>query len=672
MYSIRQTILIIEENPDITAALCKILSAGKYDVRVAASGRGGLASISGERPDLILVAALLPDMSGNEFCRRLRLEQSERPVPVILIGGPAGSAERTALFSMTAVDYIALPVEAGEVHRRIRGMLALSRAGFEEAISHSAPGQESLGPDGSPPGTIESLKRELELLKSSEAAAREGEARYRLLVEHANDAVYIAQDRVIKFPNPRAVKMTGYSAAELAETPFEKLIHEEDREMVTARHEKRLAATDVLPAYEFRIVTRRGEVKRVELNAVTIIWEGKPAALCVLRDVTGQHAERGRAFRAGKMAALAALGRGIAHDFNNVLSIVFGYNNLAMLHLDKPERLKNDIQEIQKGALRAKSLLDQILTFSRNSKQEKQSLDVARAVEEAVENLPQPVPDGVLVRRNLTAGGTIATDPALFKEVVAHLCTNAYHAMGDSGGTLDIALNMREIGKEETDFGFEIVSGKYLELTFSDTGSGMDEETLDRIFDPYFTTKKKGDGKGLGLSIVHGIVRNGGGHIGVHSEKGVGTSFRVYLPAAEEKRRASSQKPSGERTGGGNERIMFVDDEEQIVKVARLALTRYGYRVTAFDDSGQAFRAFEKEPDQYDLVISDMTMPGMDGVELLKGVLKKRPGMPVILCSGYSDPAKSEEIKGMNIRFYQKPIVISEFVSAVREVLDTA
>lgn len=377
----------------------------------------------------------------------------------------------------------------------------------------------------------------------------------------------------------------------------------------------------------------------------------------------------GKLRQAQKMEAIGTLAGGIAHDFNNILSIIFGYGELARLNMDKPDELRNDLDEVRRGAERARDLVGQILAFSRKSEQEKRPLQISSLIKEALRMLRATIPATIEIRQEIKSDGAVLADPTGINQILMNLCTNAYQAMQDTGGILAVSLEETEIGQD--DYGYaDVPAGRYLKLAVSDTGCGIAPEFLDKIFEPYFTTKGPGSGTGLGLAVVHGIVKSHNGHITVYSEPGRGTSFHVYLPLAEAVPETARHKEEIAPVAGNGEWILFVDDEEKIGDASRDILQRHGYRVATCASGAQALEEFRSQPERFALVITDLTMPKMDGVDLAGRILAIRPGIPVILCTGQSGIIHREQALALGVSAYiYKPLTGSQLLAAVATAL---
>jgi len=373
--------------------------------------------------------------------------------------------------------------------------------------------------------------------------------------------------------------------------------------------------------------------------------------------------------QAQKMEAIGTLAGGIAHDFNNILSIIFGYSELAMREKD-PQKSMPHLEELQKGAARAKELVAQILAFSRKAEQKKQPLQVSLIIKETLKMLRASIPTTIEIKHDIDSDGRVLADPSQMHQLLMNLCTNAYYAMRETGGILAVSLKEVRIAQGEYAYA-NLTPGNYLQLEVSDTGCGIDPKTLEKIFEPYFTTKKAGDGTGMGLAMVHGIVKSHHGHITVYSEPGKGTSFHVYLPLTEQEAATLPDTTEPKELRGTGERILFVDDEEQIRGVVETILTTNGYQVATFANGVQALEEFQKNPARFNLVITDMTMPYMTGAELAQKILALKPQIPIILCTGQSELINREKALAMGIcEYLNKPVPMATLLGAARKALD--
>ncbi len=373
-----------------------------------------------------------------------------------------------------------------------------------------------------------------------------------------------------------------------------------------------------------------------------------------------------------KLQSIGTLAGGIAHDFNNILFPIIGYTELAMDDIPAESPARKSLEEVLKAASRAKELIQQILIFSRRNGSERKPIRVPIIIREALKLLRASIPTTIDIIADLEENcSLIMGNPTQVHQVVVNLCTNAYQAMHESGGEIHVRLSEESIGYEEMVQRIGIKMGPHLHLVVEDNGLGMDATVLERIFEPYYTTKEPGKGTGLGLSVIHGIVKNHGGFITVESRPGQGSSFHVYLPTIDEMEQAIEVENRVAETGSG-ERILLVDDEEPIVAMEKQMLEKLGYQVTACASSSEAWTVFSARPDQFDLMITDMTMPHMAGDWLSEKILDIRPNLPVILCTGHSDMIDENKAAALGIRkFVMKPVEKNELARAIRSALES-
>ncbi len=382
--------------------------------------------------------------------------------------------------------------------------------------------------------------------------------------------------------------------------------------------------------------------------------------------------------QAQKMEAIGTLAGGIAHDFNNILTSIIGYAELISLSLDsktviEKSVIQRDIKQILQAGIRAKELVNQILAFSKQQDHQAQPLQINAVIHEVLNLLRSSIPKSVEIRENIVDHDTLVfADPSEIHQVVMNLCTNAYQAMRDNGGILAVELFHREIDYDDDKISdLHLPPGSYLLLKISDTGVGMQRALLNRIFDPYFTTKKLREGTGLGLAVVHGIVKNCNGHITVYSEPGNGSSFHVYWPRITQEE-SVYKTPVQEDVPTGSERILIIDDEPAIIRMERRLVESLGYKVTSMTSPLKALQLLSVQPDLCDLVLTDMTMPKMNGAELAQKIIKIRTDMPVILCTGFSELINEDKARAIGIREYiMKPMIRREIALAIRRSLDS-
>ena len=371
------------------------------------------------------------------------------------------------------------------------------------------------------------------------------------------------------------------------------------------------------------------------------------------------------------MEAISTLAGGIAHDFNNILFGIIGYGQLAQMKLGPESEAYADLKQVLQSANRAKTLIQQILAVGHSQEQERHPMQLKHIVREVLKFLKSTLPSTIEIQEKIDKDvGLIDADPTQMNQVLMNLCTNAGHAMEMDGGILTMSLRNVAVGPGRLESGVHLGPGPYLRLTVSDTGYGIAPEIRGQIFDPYFTTKEPGVGTGIGLSVVHGIVTQHKGAITVESEPGKGSAFHVYLPLTQ----AEEQKPEVKEETPlpkGTERILFIDDEVVLARMGKEILKSLGYDVTSMTGSLEALALFKADPKQFDLVITDTTMPHMPGDILAQKIMAIRPDIPVIICTGHSKRISKEKAKEMGIKgFLMKPPAMRDVANMVRKVLD--
>ena len=496
-------------------------------------------------------------------------------------------------------------------------------------------------------------------------------ARQASAIEQAAEEIIITDSEgVIEYANPAFEQISGYSRAEATGKAFSFLESKKEDYAYT----EMWAAIRAGEVWRGRLTTRRKDGSLAEADAtVSPIFDpagNRMGYVFVKRDVTEQIKVEAMFRQSQKMEAIGTLAGGIAHDFNNILSAIFGFAEIAKLETAETSGAHRCLVKILEAAGRARDLVKQILTFSRQTDIKPRPIQPKIIVKETLKLLEASLPSTIEIRSNLQANEAVMADPTSIHQIIMNLCTNAGHAMRKSGGILDISLLSVDLDHDFARVHPEIKPGQFLRLTISDTGHGMSHDIKERIFDPFFTTKGEGEGTGMGLSVVHGIVRSLGGTIVVYSEPGKGSSFSVYLPI--HSRQQAKQEVQEEIIPGGKEHIVFVDDEEFIVDIAQQMLEMLGYRVVGKTDSREAFAYFKEHAGEVDLVITDFTMPHMTGLDLAKEIRKIRPELPILLCTGYNTGFSEAELKEAGINaFILKPVVRKELAGVVRKVLDS-
>lgn len=516
---------------------------------------------------------------------------------------------------------------------------------------------------------------------------QESERQYRLLADNISDVIWILDLSLSKFTyiSPSVERVQGYTPEEIMNLDLEDTLTSRSYEIARdAITEELVKEKDRSPdpyrsrTLELEMYHKDGSTIWVEVTA-SFLHDDAGNVVSILgasREITERkEAEEenkkleARLQQAQKMEAIGTLAGGIAHDFNNILTAVLGYTELALDDAENDTLLHKNLQEVIVAGNRAKDLVKQILAFSRQADQELKPVQVELIVKEAVKLIRASLPSTIEIELNLASKSATLADPTRIHQVLMNLCTNAHHAMSENGGVLTVSLRDVRIDSGFESRKLDLTTGGYMCLQIQDTGHGMPEEVRARIFDPFFTTKDRDKGTGMGLSVVHGIVKSHGGAITVHSQPGKGTSFAIYLPLIRTEVKPTVRTAIALPTG--NERILFIDDEKTLVDLGRQMLERLGYKVVCRTSSIEALELFKSRPDQFDLVITDMTMPNLTGDKLTRQMLGIRADIPVILCTGFSEQISEKSAKDMGIReFILKPLVMDKLARTVRSVLD--
>ncbi len=496
------------------------------------------------------------------------------------------------------------------------------------------------------------------------------------IVEQELDGVLTFNTRgVVQYVNPAFEVISGYDRDELVGFDIREVARQDpNRNFFQIMAE----ALDREVGRSERFLNRRkdGTLYDVATRISPVCGAaGITAYAAVIRDLTHEVQLERQLLQAQKMEAIATLAGGIAHDFNNILASIITNTEMAQDYVIEGDVLGEHLAIVLKAGFRAKNLVKQILTLSCQSEKERQPVRLELIARECMKLLRASLPTTIDIHRHpAEALGLVLADPTQIHQVIMNLCTNAADAMQETGGTLDILLANVELVAGEIATDPPLPAGKYLRLTVADTGHGMDRKTRERIFDPFFTTKEPGRGTGLGLSVVHGIIKNHGGGITFSSEPGKGTTFQIFLPRIDRPLPISEEEACG-ATPGGTERILFLDDEEDLVYAGQRMLEGLGYEVVSGTSSPGALEVFRAQPERFDLVITDQTMPHMTGDRLAREMLTLRPDLPIILCTGMGPATlggvSTEKAAAIGIRdVVMKPVERSELARTIRRVLD--
>jgi nitrogen-specific signal transduction histidine kinase/ActR/RegA family two-component response regulator len=501
-------------------------------------------------------------------------------------------------------------------------------------------------------------------LKHSARALSESELKYRAMMESMADAIYIcSSDFKIEYLNPAMVQRIGRDA--VSETCYA-VLHEFDEICPWCCHQQAMKGGNT----NLEITSPKDNKTYLISSSPICHADGSVSKLTVYRDISDQKRLQEQLQQARKMEAIGTLAGGIAHDFNNILSGIIGYTELALIDSKDCPSTKNKLGQVLEGCSRATELVKQILSFSRNQKGEVKPISPASITKEVLKLMRASLPSTIEIKQSIDSESYVQADATKIHQVLMNLCTNAALAMKQKGGVLSVRLQDVALDQDDLFHHPGILAGEYLKISVEDTGISMPKEIQERAFDPFFTTKELGNGTGMGLAIVHGIITELSGFVSLYSKPDQGTAVHVLIPSIAKPAEIENSF-NNEPLKGGTERILFADDDQIQIDLAKDALSRYGYQVTAFSDSTIALVHFQQDPDAYDLVITDMTMPKMTGDILVQKIHLKRPDIPVIMCTGFSENMNEQKANALEIKaFLYKPVVMANLLETIRRVLD--
>lgn len=632
------TILVVDDNAPGLMATARILRQAGYEVAEAADGATGLHQIRTLRPSLVLLDVVLPDISGREVLRQVRADTSLHGVAVMLLSAEQTAPEQQADGLDGGADsYIARPIANTELLARVRALL-----------------------------------RQRELTEQLRAS----DEKFRQLAENITDVFWIRSPdlKEVHYISPAFEKIWGRKAEDLYAHPekWADFILNEDRERVLEAFSALKGPVPNLDI-EYRIVRPDGEIRWVRVRGFQV-RDGTENKLIrhagIVTDITERKKFEEQFRRAQRMESLGTLARGIAHELNNLLApVAMGAGLLRQFNAD-PQSLPV-LETIEKSAARAANLVKQVLAFARGVEGSRVELPIDEIIREIESIIRNTFPKKITVTTNLARDPwPVVADPTQLNQVLVNICVNARDAM-PGGGHLILTTENVEIDAHYSVMNHHVTPGRYVLLSVTDNGCGMTPEVVDRIFEPFFTTKEFGKGTGLGLSTALGIIRSHGGFIHVYSEPNKGSTFKIYLPANTNPAAAEVAAPPADDFPRGNgELIMVVDDEPGILEITQQTLQGFGYKVLTADDGARAVAAYAQQRDAISLVITDMTMPVMDGAALVAALRRLNPRVRIIAASGLSANDTEARNLGLDVKhFLTKPYAAETLLKLVKAVL---
>ena len=639
-------ILVVDDEEIIRITLSGFLTKDNHDVQVAEDADKAIELFAKTDFDVVVSDIILPRMTGVDLLKAIR-KISPHVQVIMMTGSPAVETASESLRA-GAFDYLYKPIRKDAILKTVRNALKIKIL-EDQNLKH---------------------QEELEhLVIERTQSLWESEKRYRQLVHHSPDGIAIQREDKVIFANQSMKKILERISDDL----FEKTIL--DRTASNLPKDINVISNDDvaneknIARFEETFSEKDKEPIHLDIVTLPIILEGKPAIQVIARDITKQKFLERSLRQSQKMEAIGTLAGGIAHDFNNILFSIIGYSELSFDQLEKNSPVRKNLREILEASKRATDLVRQILTFSRQSEHELSPVQIDLIVKETLMLLRASLPTTIKIQKNIKTDAMALSDPTQIHQILMNLCVNASHAMREKGGILSVELESVEIDTDLSGKYPDLKPGPYINMSVCDTGHGIAPQMLNRIFDPFFTTKTREHGTGLGLSVIHGIVKNFGGAIHAFSEPDKGSIFKVFIPAIE--RRISPEQRTKKPVPKGTEHILFVDDEPMLAKMGKQLLESLGYQVEMITKSSDALELFRKKPDRFDLVITDMTMPNITGEKLAIELMNIRPDIPVILSSGFNYNIDEKKAMALGIRaFISKPILKQELAETIRNVLN--
>lgn len=670
-------LLIVDDEVELMTALTDILNSQGYNATGFSNGRDAIQALKKECYDIVLTDLMMPEMDGISFLRAAQ-ELDSNLVGIIMTGqGTVHTAVES--MKMGAFDYILKPFKLPNLLPVLYRAMDARRLKLENIQLREAVEIYELS-------MVMAYSQDSRMIlnKTLDAAIKQCQADEGSIMLPTNDdkELYVAvvrgdgRETIMGERIPMGQKVAGWVASHHESVTIEGCVDDERFRLTRPKSgiQRSISIPIIIGGKIIGILNINFKKEARPLSL------GQIKSLNILLNIAGTALQNTRLheelkkmeaqfFQAQKMEAIGVLASGIAHDFNNILYAMMGYAQMA--EKNAPAEIVEYLNEILTAGSRAKDLIGQILTFSRHTDEEKTPVSLEDLIKETLRMIRASLPANVEIKSNISPkAGAVMASFSQMHQVLVNLCTNAGYAMHDTGGVLTIDLKEVMISDSEATSDLELYPGPHVMLSVTDTGCGIDKDSITKIFDPFFTTKPKGEGTGMGLAVVHGIIKSHGGKVTIASEPGKGSAFHIFLPKLESKVDESKEKMTKQKMIGGDERILLVDDEAVLVKMQEKILTSLGYKITSHTQPVLALELFRSDPNAFDLVISDMSMPRMSGVNLAEEIHMIKPDIPVIILSGFIPDIEQEKTSAIGIRsFIQKPASIGQMAGSIREAL---
>jgi PAS domain S-box-containing protein len=639
-------ILVVDDEEIIRITLSGFLTKDNHDVQVAEDADQAIELFAKTDFDVVVSDIILPRMTGVDLLKAIR--KISPYVQVIMMTGMPTIETASESLRAGAFDYLYKPIRKDAILKTVRNALKVKilehqNLKYQEELEH--------------------------LVEERTRSLRESEKRYRQLVHHSPDGIAIQREDKVIFANHSMKKILERISNDLFEKTILVRTASDLQQEINFVSDNDLTNEKNITRFEKTFTGKDNDPIHLDIVTLPITLEGKPAIQIIARDITKQKFLERSLMQSQKMEAIGTLAGGIAHDFNNILFSIIGYSELSFDELEENSPVRNNLHEILEASKRATDLVRQILTFSRQTDHELRPVQIDLIAKETLALLRASLPTTIEIRKNIKTDAMALSDPTQLHQILMNLCVNASYAMREKGGILSIDLESVEIDTDSSGKYPDLKAGPYINMSVRDTGHGISPEMLNRIFDPFFTTKTREHGTGLGLSVIHGIVKNFGGAVYAFSELGKGSIFKVFIPAIE--RRINPEQRTKTPIPKGTEHVLFIDDEPALAKMGKQLLESLGYQVEMITKSSDALELFRKKPDRFDLVITDMTMPNITGEKLAIELMNIRPDIPVILSSGFNYNIDEKKAMALGIRaFISKPVLKQEIAETIRNVLN--